>query len=479
MERPYLRLLSEDNLKSIHNASLRILEETGMLIDHREGRERLEAAGAKVDHDEKMVKFPPGLVEDKLKLAPRKLVYHGRTPEYDFTLEQGGDIYTRTAGGAIAYIDLKTGEHRRARLDDWREFVKLAEALPNIHCVSGFYCGDAPEKTADIHSLHIALAHQRKPVVHNALSLRSYKIMIEMMLAVAGSKEELQKRPLVRLLVSPISPLSWSEDDTAQLLLACEYGIPADIPIVPVSGTTGPITLAGTLALANAEFLGTMVLIQTARPGYATPYFAIPFVGDMRTGMPLLGSPETGLLIAALGQMSQELYGLPGETIGINGDGFIVEQILFQRAQNVAMSSLSGSKLFVGAGSLGSAMALSPVQLVIDNEILEIARRWVRGITVSEDTLAVKVVKRVGPRGHFLGDYHTKKHLRTGEKVDTEIFESDQGDTWSLKGQKNLGQKAREKALAILKEHEVEPLPKDILKELRSIVNRADEELAK
>lgn len=477
MERPYLRLLSENDLKRIHNASLRILEQTGMIFDHPEARELLEGAGAKVDHDSNLVKFSPEFIEKQLKRAPRKVSFYGRTPEYDFTVEPHGKIYARMAGGCTVYVDLKTGEHRSAALDDWKALARLADALPYIHCIAPFWCGDVPLETADLHSLRVVLEHQRKPIVHNARDLKNYKAMIEMMLAVRGSKEELQKRPLVNLMVSPIAPLFWNEDVLSQLLLACEYGIPADIPIMPVCGTTGPITLAGTLALANAEFLGTLAFVQSARPGYEMPFFCIPLVADMKTGATQFSVPETGLLIAGLAQLSHELYGLPGETIGINSDGYISEQLLFERAQNALMASLSGSKLFVGPGALGGTMALSPVQLVIDHEILQIARRWERGITVNEDTLGVDVVHRVGPRGHFLADDHTMKYLRSGEITNSDIFSRDTWETWTQKGQKDLLQKAREKAIAILEEHEVEPLAEEVSKELKLIVSKADKDL--
>jgi trimethylamine--corrinoid protein Co-methyltransferase len=476
--KPYLRLLSEDDLKNIHNASLRILEQTGMLIDHEEARKLLEAAGAEVDHEEKTVRFPPQLVEERLKLVPRKLVHHGRTPEYDITIETGGDVYSRTPGGATAYVGLRTGEHRRARLDDWKEFATLADALPNIHSLGTLHCGDVPEQTADIHSLHVLLEYQRKNIVHNAFSMNNFKVMIEMMLALRGSREELQKRPLVHHIISPISPLFLNEDDTAQLLLACEYGIPTDIPIMPTTGTTAPITIAGTLALSNAEFLGTMTLAQTARPGHSMPYFLDPPVADMKTGAPLMGAPEVGLLNAAIAQLGCEFYDLPPEGIGMTPDGLIFEQTLFQKASNMVMQCLAGGKLIIGAGVIDTCMAASPVQLVIDDEIMGIARRLSQGIKVNEDTLAVDAIDRVGPRGHFLSDLHTLQHLRTGELIRTEIFDRDLRDIWVSKGAKGLEQKAREKALAILDKHEVEPLPEDVVEELKSIVGKADQQLA-
>jgi len=478
MRTPYLRLLSEDDLKKIHSASLRILETTGMLVDHDGARDLLEAAGAKIDHQKGQVRFPPELVEEKLKLIPRQQVYYGRTTEYDFTLSRDGDIYARVAGGATGYIDLTSGEHRRAQLADWKEFVTLADALPNIHAIATLHCSDVPAVTADVHSLHVLLKHQRKCILHNAFSVLNFRAMIDMMVAVRGTREALEQRPLVRLQVSPISPLYLNEEDTTQLLLACEYGIPTDVPIMPTAGTTGPITLAGTLALANAEYLGTATLAQTARPGHVMPYFLDPLVADMRSGVPLFGAPEIGLLNAAIAQLGWEFYGMPPQGIGLTSDGYGCEQALFQRAQNAVMQSMAGGKLIIGAGLVEAAMALSPAQLVIDDEIMHIARRWVRGLEVNENTLAVEAINRVGARGHFLADPHTMQHLRGGELIGTEIFDRDRRDTWEQKGRKSLEQKARDKAASILERHEVEPLPDAVARELESIVSRADQAVA-
>lgn len=160
-----LRILSDEQLKMVHNASLTVLEETGMRVDHPHAREVLQAAGACVNHDTKIVKFPRHLVEEKLKLVPRKVTYHGRTPEFDFTSEAGGEVYSRVAGGAINYIELKTGKSHRSCLADWVEFARLVDALPNIHCVCTMHCGDVPAATADIHGMR-ALLRESAQVRH-------------------------------------------------------------------------------------------------------------------------------------------------------------------------------------------------------------------------------------------------------------------------------------------------------------------------
>ena len=209
------------------------------------------------------------------------------------------------------------------------------------------------------------------------------------------------------------------------------------------------------------------------------PYFIDPAVADMRTCAALMGAPEIGLLVAAISQLGCELYGLPTVGIGLTCDGFDTEQALFQKAQNTVMLCLAGGTLNLGAGIVEGVMAISPAQLVIDNEIVLIARRLARGIEVNEETLAVEVIDRVGPRSHFIEDTHTLKHIRTGELIDTEIFERGNRETWESMGKKGLVQKAREKAREILEKHEVEPLPEDVLKELIDIVSRAEKELVK
>jgi len=474
-----LRMLSDDQLKSVHNASLKILAETGMRVNHEQAREVLQAAGACVDHDTKIVKFPPDLVEAKLELVPRKITYHGRTPEFDFTVEAGGQIYSRVAGGEVNYIDLKNGKSHRACLPDYVEFARLVDALPNIDCASTLQCGDIPEAAGDVYSMNILLEHQRKCFTQNAVSLKVHQYLLELALAVRGSRQALAERPPYHHMLCPISPLFLDNDSTSQLLLACDYGIPTDIPIMPVPGSTAPMTLAATLAQANAEFLGTMTLAQTYKPGHVMPYFTDPVVPDLRTTTPLFGAPEVGLLVAAIAQLGSELYGLAPQGIGLDSDGYCVEQSLFQKAQNTVFQCMAGGKLIIGAGAVESCMALSPTQLVIDDEIMRIARRWVRGIDFDESALAVAVdvIHKVGPQGQFLMEEHTVSNLRTGELITTEIFDRDRRDAWEAKGCPNLERKAREKAMAILAKHEVPPLPPEVRRELAAIVKTAEREL--
>ncbi len=478
MGTPLLRMLDTDELNRIHGAALTILDRIGMLVEHAGARELLQGHGARVDRATNIVHFPPELVEEKLALVPRSLEYHGRTPEFDFTCGMDGDVYSEVGGGSTGYIDLLTGHYRRSRLDDIREFSILADALPNIHVASGHMPEDVPAATSDLHNLLVLLEHQRLPISTSAFSLGNLRSMIEMMIAVQGSREELARRPLMHFEMSPISPLYVAEEDAELLLLACEYGIPILFAPMPNAGATGPITLAGTVAQAIAEWLGMVTLTEAAHPGLGVPFFVDPVVADMRTLSAQFAAPESGFLMTAIAQVGNELYGLPNVGNGLCTDGFSYPQTLFQKAQNALFHVLAGGKLLLGAGETASVTTFDPVQLVIDDEIMAITRRWVRQMTVSEDTLALDVLEHVGPRGHFLEEEHTLEHLRAGELFSPELFERGSRTMWQSRGAITVVEAAREKARRILASHEVPPLPEEVTRELRSIVRKADEESA-
>jgi trimethylamine--corrinoid protein Co-methyltransferase len=472
-----LRILGDNGPRRIHDAALRILDQTGMLVDHDGALEILSSAGARVERATRRVTFPPALVEEKVGLIPREITYFGRDPQFDVTLTVDGDVYSRVPGGAPGYIDLATGAHRRAVLADWREFAVLADALPNIHVIATMHCGDVPEALADIHSLSTLLVSQRKPIVHNAFSLENHRLMLEMVLAVRGSREALAERPLYHHMLSPISPLFLNEDDIGQLLLACEYGIPTDMPIMPIAAFTGPITMGGLLVQSLAEYLGAAVLAQSARPGHAMPFFVDPVIGDLRTGNARFGAPEVGLLVAGISQIGRELYGFPPQAIGLDADGFSLGDIMFQKAQNMAFQTMAGGKLLIGPGCVDATMALDPAILVIDDQLVEVARSWARGVPLDDESLAVEAIIGVGPRGDFMADDLTIEHLRDGTILDVGLFEAGMREQWEAAGSKDIRQRAAEKGRAILDRHEVPPLPDDVVRELDAIVAAAGKAL--
>jgi trimethylamine--corrinoid protein Co-methyltransferase len=198
----------------------------------------------------------------------------------------------------------------------------------------------------------------------------------------------------------------------------------------------------------------------------------------MSTGALMLGTPENVILCSALTQLANTLYQLPVETAAMASDWTITEEAALQKATNGLMAAYHGASFIFGCGSIDTFMAQSPVQLVIDDEIVGMIRRIIRGLEVDEDRLGLAAVERVGPQGTFITDPHTRKYMR-GEYFQPKLFNRDPRTVWLSKGSKNLEQRAKEKALRILKEHKVEPLDSHVLKELDLIAKKADKELAK
>jgi trimethylamine--corrinoid protein Co-methyltransferase len=476
---PALRLLTPQGLQRIYEAALQVLDEVGMEFDSARALDLLEGAGCRVDRVTCRVHFPPELVQESVALIPRQLTYHGRTPEFDVTVSLDSDIYARSPGGCIGYLDVDTGQYRRGTIGDWRQFCTLIDALPSMLGLANMYAGDVPGRTCDVHSMRAVLESQRKCSVHGASTVQNLRYQIEMMLAVRGSREALALRPLVHNMVSPYSPLHQDADNIEQILLSVEYGLPLDCAVMPIVGVSSPLTLAGSLAQTLAEELGTIALIQVARPGHPVAFVLEPVVGNMRTAEALVGAPESALLLGAICQLGTELFRVPTSAIGFDTDGFTMPQTMQQKVQNLIFQVMAGGKLVIGAGSVESIMSLSPVQLAIDDELITIARRWLRGVAVDDESLAVEAISRVGPRGDFLTDDHTVRALRAGGFVDLALAERDsRRQIWEFRGKETLESRARDKAKAILATHEVPPLADEVVRELAAIVSKADQIVA-
>ncbi len=477
---PPLRILSHEELQKIYETALRVLSEVGMQIEHPKVLDILSDAGACVDKSKNRVFFPSDLVDSNRKLIPKEFTYHGRTPEFDYTAALDGPIGARPAGGCIGYNDLETGNYRRATLNDWREIVHLADALPNIRGVGNLHCGDVPMQTSDIHSVKVVLESGRKCAMHGAATADTFRYQVEMLLAVRGSRKALTERSQIHHNITVTNPLFLTHDHLEQLLIAVENGVPIDVPVMSMAGISSPITVVGTLVQNLAEELGTITIIQSVKQGHPVAFFIDPVVGNMRTADAMTGAPEVALTIAAACQLGTELFGLPTEAIGFDTDGYSRSQNMFQKAQNLIFQAMAGGKFVVGAGCIESILTLDPVQLIIDDELITIAERLTREIIVDEYTLAFEAIKRVGPRGSYLGDEHTIKGLRAGEIIDLNLSEREcKRKIWENTGKKTIVSRAREKGLELVRNHIVPPLPDDVLKELDKIVKHADETIVK
>jgi len=296
--------------------------------------------------------------------------------------------------------------------------------------------------------------------------------------AAAGGLDNLKAKPFLWGSVCPDSPLSYSASTTDIFLIKyAEFGLPVAISPCPVCGGTSPVTLAGTLVQQNAEFLAGFVLVQVIRPGIAVKYTTRPIPMDGRTATAAFGAVELGMMSAAIVQLARR-YRVCSDVYGLGTSSRVPdEQTAYEKALNGLLVALAGADLVAAAGLLEDALTSSAEQLVIDNEILGMIFRAVRGIEVSAETLAMEAIERVGPRGNFLTDVHTRAHMRKEHYYPQLSYRAGLAK-WESSGYKTILDAATARASAILSTHQPAKLDAKVVEEIDSILEEASRSLS-
>jgi trimethylamine--corrinoid protein Co-methyltransferase len=408
------RPLSDEDVRQIHDASMRVFEEVGIRVNNGEALELFAAAGARVDREEALVKIAAHRVMDLVGRAPRNIDLYGQRPEH--TLEVGGTrVYAGTGGTALYVLEPGGNEKRRATLSDLRDIARLVDTLENIHFfMLPVYPGDVPEEHVDVNRFGAALAYQGKHVTGGVYTVKGVREVIRMAEILAGSARRLRERPLVSMVTCcGISPFVLDDRYSELTLEVARAGIPVITPVEPLCGATAPITLAGNLVVQNVDTLAGIMLTQLANPGTPAMYGCISSISDMKDLKYLSGAVEMGLMNAAASQLAQ-YYDLPiYATAGMSDSKTLDAQAGFESAVTNLMVALAGGNyIHDAAGLLEFCMTASLEKYVIDDEILGMAMRAVKGIEVTPETLAFDVMKKIGPGGHYVSVRHTRKHMR-------------------------------------------------------------------
>jgi len=462
-------LLSKEEIKMIHETSIKILQQIGVKSENEEILNHFSKIGAEVNFEEGIIRFSPTLVEDAINKASSKVFLCGREEKNDLSLE-GKKVYCGTGGAALNVLDLETGERRESRLKDIADIAKLVDALDNIHFyIRPVVARDISSEFLDANKYYAALSNTSKHVMGSAYTVGSALEVISMAEEIAGGKERLRERPIISFITSFVkSPLQLADPTVLVLMKIAEEGMPVALSTAPMAGSTSPITLAGTLAQVNAEQLCGMVLTQSINPGTPVIYGAIPTIADMQTMNFLDGAIELGILAAGGAQLAQ-YYNFPYYAWGGLTDSKIPDiQAGYEKGMTLIMAALAGANyIHNAAGMLESTTTVAYEQYVIDNEIIGMAMRALQGIEVNENTLALKVIDKVGPGGNYLAEAHTVKHMRS-ELFFPKVSDRSLREKWISKGGKDARERAREIAKNILAEHKPLPIPTDIDKKIRS-----------
>ena len=460
-------VLSKEEVERIHAASMEVLQTIGIKCDYPTARDLFRQAGAQVDDERQSVRIPETLVRWAIDQAPKKFKLYGSDARLE--MEIGGDAVQFAAlGTPTAVLDLQSGEHRPSTLADLLNHIKLIDGCEHIHCSQmDVWANDIP--MTRIHSEAIsAWAHNsRKSFGMGCYGFMPTLDMMRMMAIAVGGKDELRRRPRFFGICSVVSPLQMSQIQVEGMMICADYGQPVTLSPEGIAGMTAPASLAGLLIQENANILAHITLAQIFRPGAPVLYGTVSTIANMRNGTVALGAVETGLITAASAQLAHS-YGIPIRSVGGVTEAKTEDlQAGVERMSTLLPAVLSGVHYITCAGTLDSSMLESDALLVMDDELAGMALRIQRGVEVSETSMAMDVIRRVGFSGSFIAEEHTMQNYRK-EHYLPKFMVRQPYESWVKEGSKSAMDLAREKARDILARHQPRILDPAIEKELEA-----------
>jgi trimethylamine--corrinoid protein Co-methyltransferase len=464
------RRLTDSQCKKLLWASMEILERTGIRLHYQPAIDLLKKAGAFVSEGNR-VRIPPSMIENALTTAPNEFTLHNRLGEPAIVVGGYRNSYG-TGSDCPNILDHRTDKRRKAVLNDIKEGVILCDALPNINFVmSMFLPSDVPTMIADRYEMECMLNYTSKPIIFVTTDLAGCKDAIKMAEIVYGGSKTLQQNPYVACYINVTNGLQHNKEALQKLLYLSSKNIPATYIPVALGGATAPITLAGNMAIWNAGCLVGLAISQLNNPG--SPFITSGWGAsalDMRTMVSPYVEPEKQFIAQELAHFNN----LPMFAFGGMSDSKLADQQAGIEASLTLMSNiLSGSNLIHDLGYLESGLTGSFAQLVICDEIISWIETALSPIEITEDTLALDLIDKIGPDGQFIDSDHTLTYFRTRWYPD--IIERSNYERWLDKGGYDMGQRAVSKVDLILKDNKPELLPVDIRKKLRKIVKNAEE----
>lgn len=465
-EQPGIQMISPEQVRDLHYATLEILSSIGIRMEDPQGRELLLEAGAW--ESDGRIKIPENLVTDAIASAPSRIPMHNRLGELTMPLELG-KVFFGPGSDTTFTIDVESGERRRARAQDVEDFARLSDALDGIDFVMSMgNPSDVPEDDLYMHAFTGMIRGSVKPNVYTAQNRRDMEDIYRIAVAVAGSEVKLRERPFLIHYAEPISPLFIIEESLQKHLFCAEKGIPAAYIPSPNTGGGGPITVAGAVALGNAESLVGLILTQLVRPGAPFLYGMNTAALDMKSTIVSYGSPEWNLGMGAWTELAR-FYNLPVWGYGGASDSKVVDiQAGIEATFSIMNAFLTRCTLVHDVAYIEYGSTSSMEMLVIADEIIRMTRYFMQGVPVDENTLALDAIARAEPGGGFLADEHTMDNFRTAQWA-PELIDRRQFDMWEAAGSKDMRTRANERAREILSEHQVPSLPDEaeaVIKEI-------------
>ncbi|GAI10351.1 unnamed protein product, partial [marine sediment metagenome] len=404
---PQFRLSSDSQLEELHLATLQILERTGISFTNcPEALEILSEAGADVSNPNR-VKIPSYLVEQALRTAPKAITLYTRDGEPAMVLNGTGSHFGGMSG-CQDHLDPYTRKRRPAYVDDIADATRVVDALPNLEFQwTSSAHGTIPGSIADKVAVLKALTNTTKPVGYCLNDVESLKEIIEVCSIIAGSEDQFREKPFLIGSSEPVTPLTQDKDAVGKSLLCAEKGIPNIVYGFQMAGATTPVTRPAELVIANAEVLGQLVVIQLKKPGAPVIFGGMPSIMDMNTTIGCYGAPELAVGVAALTELCH-YYRLPMlGTAGCTDAETIGTQTAAEVTYQIILAALSGADFVHDVGMMYHATTTSPELMVLCNEIIDMVKVLTDPMEISEETLPLDLIERLGPRGTYISEKHT------------------------------------------------------------------------
>jgi trimethylamine--corrinoid protein Co-methyltransferase len=467
--RKTIEFMSTEDRKKIHESALDVMERTGVRIHSAVARGSLKKAGAVVDEKTHDVKFPKGLVGSLMRTIPKKMVLAGRTEEFDLPMDGTHSYYT-TDGCGISVWEQKTQSRRLSTLEDIRRTAVISDWLPYVSIYEPMVVAhDVAKGSHVLHGMRVSMENTSKHILtESTTNPKEARAQVKMASEIVGSEEELRKRHYISAMVCTISPLTLDGAATDAAMVWAENHVPVHITGMSQTGISGPATLAGTLVVNHAETLGLACAMQAHSAGAPLLYGSVLSSMDPKTGSYMGGSPESTILCAGAVEMAY-FCGIPNSTGGF-GSGAKVPgtQASLENSIMAMTSAMVGGEVVNGLGVPDGSTLLSYEQLIIDNEIAAMVGKMFGKLEVSDDTIALDLINKIGIGGSYLTQMHTMKHMR--EFYMPMLWDSEPFDSWVKKGRKDVLEVAGEKASQILKDHKPARLDDGTSEKLADIV---------
>jgi trimethylamine--corrinoid protein Co-methyltransferase len=471
--RPNLQFLSRETIERIVSEAYDLLGDPGVRVHSKRALHLLAEHGAVVDLEAQVARIPVDLARQAVETAPAS--FHLYDADGQPVVHYGDDdVHFDPGSAAIEILDYGARRSREPTTADFVRFVKLADGLDALDAVAtSLVCGDVPQEVSDLYRLYLVLLYTSKPVVTGAFAIETWAVMKDLLVAVAGGEEALAEKPRAVFDVCPSPPLLWSDITCENLMDCAQCRVPAELVSMPLTGATGPATLLGAVVQHAAECLSGVTIHQLVNPGAPIVWGGSPAAFDMRTGTTPMGAIETIMIDCSYAEVGKYL-GLPTHAyLGMSDAKVVDGQCGFESGIGATLGALAGVNMISGPGMLDFESCFSLEKLVIDAEIVGMAKRLVTGMVEREASLGLEIIRQVGHAGNFLHTPHTRRWFREELFIPSPVVDRDFRRDWEAKGSLDIAERAHRRVEEVIRVYEPQEIPVEVVQELEAITLQA------